>query len=168
MKLRRRQTKKSSLIWLLIKSHILLWRRIFFCWRSVFIQATTECCIPLESARREDLKKMWIRPSVRLSVCPVRSFVTLTKKAYSSFIIDSRKIIRMSGERAWHNLPENEAIFSNIYFSKKLDWIFEKLHICIKNAGSSLIINSRIIICISDERFWHPLQENEKILKKLF
>ena len=34
--------------------------------------------------------------SVHLSVCP---FVTLTKKAYSSFIIDSRKIIRIPYER---------------------------------------------------------------------
>ena len=47
--------------------------------------------------------------SVRPSVCP---FVTLTKKAHSSFIIDSRKIIRISDERVWHPLQENEAIFS--------------------------------------------------------
>ena len=52
------------------------------------------------------------------SVCP---FVTLTKKAYSSFIIDSRKIIRVSGERAYHPLQENKAIFSKKYFSKILD-----------------------------------------------
>ena len=50
-------------------------------------------------------KKCW---SVRPSVCP---FVTL-KKAHSSFIIDSRKIIRISDERVWHPLQENEAIFS--------------------------------------------------------
>ena len=50
-----------------------------------------------------------VGPSVRLSVCP---FVTLTrKKAYSFFIIDSRKIIRISGERVWRPLQENEAIF---------------------------------------------------------
>ena len=54
--------------------------------------------------------------SVRSYVCP---FVTLTKKAYSSFIIDSRKIIRISDERAYHPLQENEAIFSKNYFSKK-------------------------------------------------
>ena len=47
--------------------------------------------------------------SVGPSVCP---FVTLTKKAHSSFIIDSRKIIRISDEGVWHPLQENEAIFS--------------------------------------------------------
>ena len=46
--------------------------------------------------------------SVGQSVCP---FVTLTKKAYSS-IIDNRKIIRISGERVYHPLQENEEIFS--------------------------------------------------------
>ena len=45
--------------------------------------------------------------SVRPSVCP---FVTLTKKAYSSFIVDSRKIIRISSERAYHPLLENKDI----------------------------------------------------------
>ena len=49
-----------------------------------------------------------VGPSVRPSACP---FATL-KKAYSSFIIDSRKIIRISDERVWHPLQENEAIFS--------------------------------------------------------
>ena len=49
-----------------------------------------------------------INKSVGPSVCP---FVKLTKKAHSSFIIDSRKIIFISGERVWHPLQENEAIF---------------------------------------------------------
>ena len=40
------------------------------------------------------------------------------KKAYSSFIIDSRKIIRISGEMACHPLQGNEAIFSKNYCSK--------------------------------------------------
>ena len=35
-----------------------------------------------------------------------------------------------------------------------------------KNACSSLIINSRIISRILDERDWHPLQENETIFSK--
>ena len=48
------------------------------------------------------------KKSVGPSVCP---FVTPTKKAYSS-IIDSRKIIRISDERVWHPLQENDAIFS--------------------------------------------------------
>ena len=50
-----------------------------------------------------------VSPSVCLSVCP---FVTLTKKVYSSFIINSREIICISGERAYNPLQENEAIFS--------------------------------------------------------
>ena len=76
--------------------------------------------------------------SVRPSVCP---FVTLTKKAHSSFIIDSRKIIRISDERVWHSLQENVAIFSKYYFSKILDRIFQKLGTCIKiHASLSLLI----------------------------
>ena len=66
----------------------------------------------------EEIKKN-VGPSVRPSVC---LFVTLTKTAYSSFIIDSRKIIRISGERVWHPLQENEAIFLkkiSSEFSKK-------------------------------------------------
>ena len=50
--------------------------------------------------------------SVRLSVC------NADKKAYSSFIINSRKIIRISGERAYNPLQENEAIFSKNIFQK--------------------------------------------------
>ena len=49
----------------------------------------------------------------RPSVCP---FVTLTKKAYSSFIIDSREIIHISGERVWQPLQEKEVILSKKYF----------------------------------------------------
>ena len=75
---------------------------------------------------------------VRPSLCP---FVTLAKKkTYSSFIIDSRKIIRISGERVWHPLQENKAIFSNKYFSKILDRIFEKLRISIKRPAPLLLI----------------------------
>ena len=58
-------------------------------------------------------------PSVRPSVC------NANKKAYSS-IIDSRKIIRLSGERAYHPLQENEKIFKK-YFSTILEQIFEKI-----------------------------------------
>ena len=61
--------------------------------------------------------------SVSPSVC---SFVTLTNKAYSSFIIDSRNIIRISGERAYHPIQENKEIFSKQFFSKILEQIFEK------------------------------------------
>ena len=49
-------------------------------------------------------KSRSVRPSVSLSVC------NATKKAYSS-IIDSIKIICISGERVWLPLQENEAIF---------------------------------------------------------
>ena len=42
-------------------------------------------------------------------------------------------------------------------------WKIRYLH---TNSCSSLIINSRIVICISDERAWHPLQENEAIFSK--
>ena len=49
--------------------------------------------------------------SVRLSIC------NANKKAYSS-IIDSRKIIRISGERAYHPLQEKEEIFSKNIFQK--------------------------------------------------
>ena len=96
------------------------------------------------------------KKSVGPSVCPL---VTLTKKAYFFFIIDSRKIIRLSGERAYHPLQENEEIFSKNFF-KNFRASFRKITYLHKNACSSLIINSRIVICISDERAWHPLQEN--------
>ena len=54
---------------------------------------------------------------------------------------------------------------------KKIKWYFQKtfkniwqnfltIMYLYKNAYSSLIINSRIIIHMSDERAWHPLQEN--------
>ena len=53
------------------------------------------------------------------------SVCNATKKAYS--IIDSKIIIHISGERAWHNLQKNEAIYSTTSFSNILDRIFEKL-----------------------------------------
>ena len=101
--------------------------------------------------------------SVSPSVC---SFVTVTKKAYSSFIIDSRKLIRISGEGAWHPLQENEAIFAKKIFFKNFRLNFPKIRYLHKKSCSSLIINSRIVICISNERAWHPLQENDAIFSK--
>ena len=56
----------------------------------------------------------------------------LHKNACSSFIINSKIIIRISDERAWNSLQENKAIFSKNYFSKILKRIFEKLRICTK------------------------------------
>ena len=72
--------------------------------------------------------------SVGPSVCP---FVTLTKKAYSSFIIDNRKIIRISGERVWHPLQENEAIFSKKIFFKSFRPNFQKNRYLHKKSCSS-------------------------------
>ena len=92
--------------------------------------------------------------SVRLFVC------NANKKAYS-FIIHSRIIIRISGERVWHSLQENKAIFSkHFHIFKNFRPNFRKTTYLRKNACSSFIINSRIIISISDERNWCPLQEN--------
>ena len=89
-----------------------------------------------------------ISKSVGPSVCP---FVTLTKKAYSSFIIDSRITICISDKRVWHPLQEKEAIFSKNYFPKNFRPNFRKIAYLHKNACFS-IINSRIIIRISYER----------------
>ena len=50
--------------------------------------------------------------SVRLSVC------NANKKAYYSFIINSRKIIRISAERGYNPLQENGAMFSKKYLSQ--------------------------------------------------
>ena len=46
-----------------------------------------------------------VRPSLCLLVCKAK------KNTYSSFITNNRIIIRISDERAWHPLQENEAIF---------------------------------------------------------
>ena len=51
-----------------------------------------------------------------MSVC--LSGCNANKKAYFSFIIDSRKIIRVSHERAYHPLQENEEVFSKNIFQK--------------------------------------------------
>ena len=101
--------------------------------------------------------------SVGPSICP---FVTLTKQAYSSFIIDGRKIIHISGERAYNPLQENEVIFSKKINFKNFRSNFRKIRYLHKNSCFSLIINSRIVIRISDEQAWHPLQENEAIFSK--
>ena len=66
-----------------------------------------------------------VGPSVRLCLS-VRPFVTLTKIAYSSYIIDSGNITHISGERANNPLQENETIFSKNSFQKFLERIFKK------------------------------------------
>ena len=59
----------------------------------------------------------------------VRPFVTLTKKACSS-IINSRIIIRISDERTWHLLQENEAIVSKNFIFQKFQLKFSKNQVC--------------------------------------
>ena len=104
-------------------SHSLLWRHIVLLTVDVYSSNHRVLyTIGISMTRR-------FQKSVGLSVCP---FVTQTKKAYSSFIIDSRKIIRISDERVWHPLQENEAIFSEKYFSKILERISEKFCTCLK------------------------------------
>ena len=61
------------------------------------------------------------KKSVGLSVCDAN------KKADSSFIVDSRIIIRISGERAYRTSTRK---VSDIF--KKFNQIFEELRICIK------------------------------------
>ena len=78
--------------------------------------------------------KKSVGPSVRLSICP---FVTLTKNADS--IINSRIIIRISDERGWHPLQENEAIFSKKIFFKNFRLKFRKITICIKMPAPPLL-----------------------------
>ena len=67
-----------------------------------------------------------VGPSIRLCVC------NASTKAYASFIINSRTIIRISGERAYNPLQETEVIFSKNIFHKILERIFEKFCTCIK------------------------------------
>ena len=90
-------------------SHSLLWRHIVLLTVGVYSSNYRVLhTIGISMTRR-------FQKSAGPSVCP---FVTLTKEAYSSFIIDSRKIIRISGERDYHPLQEKEEIFSKKYFSK--------------------------------------------------
>ena len=104
-------------------SHSILWRHIVLLTVGVYSSNHRVLyTIGINMTRR-------FQKSVGPSDCP---FVTPTKKVYSSFIIDSRKIIRISSERVWHLLQENEAIFSKKYFSQILEQIFEKFCTCIK------------------------------------
>ena len=74
-----------------IMSHSLLWRHIVLLTVGVYSSNhRVFYTIAISMTRR-------FQKRVGPSVCP---FVTLTKKAYSPFIIDSRKIIRTSNEMA--------------------------------------------------------------------
>ena len=93
----------------IIMSHSLLWRHIVLLTVGVY-SSNHRVLYTIEISMTRRVKKVQVRPSV----CP---FVTLTKKAYS-FIIDSRRIICISGERVQPPLQENEAIFSKNIFQK--------------------------------------------------
>ena len=110
-------------LFLVIMSHSLLWRHIVLLTVGVY-SSNHGVLYTIGISMTKRFKK-----SVGPSVCP---FVTLTKNAYSSFIINRRIIIRISDERVWHPLQENEAIFSKNYISNILERIFEKLCICTK------------------------------------
>ena len=90
-----------------IMSHSLLWRHIVLLTVGVYSSNHKVLyTIGISMTRR-------FQKSVGPSVCP---FVTLLKKAYSSVIIDSRKIIRISGERVWHPLQEmRRYLLKNIF-----------------------------------------------------
>ena len=93
-------------------SHSLLWRHIVLLTIGVY-SSNHRVLYTIGISMTKRFQKS-VGPSVRLSVRP---FVTRTKKAYSS-IIDSRKIVRISGERAHHPLQENEEIFKKHSFQK--------------------------------------------------
>ena len=86
-----------------------------------------------------------------------RKITYLHKNACSSFIINSRIVIRISDERAWHPLQKNEVIFSKNIYIFQFSMEFLKNYILAFYFG---VISSRRIFCISVERDWCPLQEN--------
>ena len=83
------------------------WRHIVLLTVCVY-SSSYEGLYIIEICATRRFEKMGVSSSVCLPVC------NTNKKTYS-FIIDSRKIIRISGERVWHPLQENEAIFSKNY-----------------------------------------------------
>ena len=114
-------------------SHSLLWRHIVLLTVCVYSSNHRVLyTIGISMTRRFQI-------SVGPSICKANK-----KKAYSSFIIGSRKMIRISDERAWHPQQESEAIFSKNIFFKNFRPNFRKMYFH-KNACSSFIINSRII-----------------------
>ena len=116
-----------------IMSHSLLWRHIVLL--TVCVYSSNHRVLYTIGISMTRRCRKSVGPSVCLSICPsVRLSVCNAnkKKTYSSFIVDSWKIIRISGERGWHPLQENEAIFSKKYFSKIVERNFEKIFTCIK------------------------------------
>ena len=104
-------------------SHSLLWRHIVLLAVGVYSSNNRVLYTIGISMTRRFQKSVGpsVRPSVCLSACPSVRFYANKKKTYFSFIIDSRKIIRISDQRVWHPLQEKEAIFSKNYFPKILD-----------------------------------------------
>ena len=101
---------------MLVMSHSLLWRHIVLLTVGVYSSNhRVSYTIAISMTRFKKSVGPSVRPSVCLSVC--LSVCNANKKAYSS-IIDSRKIIRISDEKVWHPLQENEAIFSKNIFQQ--------------------------------------------------
>ena len=88
-------------------SHSLLWRYIVLL--TVGVYSSNHRVLYTIGISITRIFKKSVGPSVRPSVC--LSVCNANKKAYS-FIIDSRKAIRISGERVWDSLQEKTAIFS--------------------------------------------------------
>ena len=161
----------EPLLIIFFMSHSLLWRHIVLLTVGVYTSSHRVLyTIGISMTRRFQKSvgssvRTSVRLSVHFSVCP---FVTLTKKSILLLHYDSRKIIRVSGERAYHPLQENEAILKKKIF-KILDQIFENFCTCIK---CLLFFHykqwNNNIVRISDERAWHPLQENDAVFSKTY
>ena len=93
---------------MLVRSQCLLWRLVLLLMVGVY----SSNCGVLYTIRISITRRF--QKSVGLSIC------NTNKYAYGSFIIYSRIKICILGERAWHLLEENEAIFSKNYFSNFL------------------------------------------------
>ena len=89
-------------------SHSLLWRHIILLTVGVY-SSNHRMLYTIGISMTRRFQKS-VGPPVLPSVC------NANKKKYFSFIIDSRKVIRLSGERACHPLQENEEIFSKKKF----------------------------------------------------
>ena len=86
-----------------IMSHSLLWRHIVLLTVGVY-SSNHRVLYTIGISMTRRFQKS-VGPSVRLSVS------NANKKAYSYFVIDSRKIIRISGKRVWHPLQKMRRYF---------------------------------------------------------
>ena len=129
-------------------SQSLLWRYIVLL--TVGVQLTTECYIRLVSVWREDSNKLQVRSSACPSIC------NTNKNAYF-FIINSRIIIRISDERAWHILQENKSVWQ-LHFAyqvKGVEVLYKKIkcHFRIKVTFEDFRPNSRKNLIIAQSFF---------------